>query len=231
MRYRSLIRMLCCPIRFPFKGSRRFPGGVRSSRNSDAKCSIPSFRRATDSILTKRAPRSLWNNRSVSGQRNDRITPSEYYSLRKAYKSFMAPHPSYATRKRVAPTFPHPCYAIAQDDKETTMSTSSRRTFIAASAAFSLGRVLGANDKINIGIVGIGGRGNDHIKNYAALPNARIVALCDVNQAALETGQAAAAKLTGEQPKGYDDMRKLFADKNVDAVSITTPNHWHALSD
>ena len=110
------------------------------------------------------------------------------------------------------------------------MSTSSRRTFIAASAAFSLGRVLGANDKINIGIVGIGGRGNDHIKSYATLPDARIVALCDVNQAALETGQATAKKLTGEQPKGYDDMRKLFADKDVDAVSITTPNHWHALS-
>ena len=75
------------------------------------------------------------------------------------------------------------------------MSTSSRRTFIAAGTAFSLGRVLGANDKINIGIVGIGGRGNDHIKGYATLPNARIAALCDINQAALETGQAAARKL------------------------------------
>ena len=110
------------------------------------------------------------------------------------------------------------------------MSTTSRRTFMAASAAFSLGRVLGANDKVNIGIVGIGGRGNDHIKSYATLPDARIVALCDVNQANLETGQATVKKLTGEQPKGYDDMRKLFADKSVDAVSITTPNHWHALS-
>ena len=90
--------------------------------------------------------------------------------------------------------------------------------------------MLGANDKVNIGIVGIGGRGNDHIKSYATLPDARIVALCDVNQAALETGQAAVKKLTGEQPKGYDDMRKLFADKDIDAVSITTPNHWHALS-
>jgi len=101
---------------------------------------------------------------------------------------------------------------------------------MAASAAFSLGRVLGANEKVNIGIVGIGGRGNDHLKSYATLPDARIVALCDVNQANLETGQAAVKKLAGEQPKGYDDMRKLFADKDVDAVSITTPNHWHALS-
>src|ERR1017187_8735154 len=126
------------------------------------------------------------------------------------------------TGNRLSP--PHPCYPIAQDDKETIMSTSSRRTFLAASAAFSLGGVLGANDKINIGIVGIGGRGNDHIRSYATLPGARIVALCDVNQTALETGQAAAKKLTGEQPKGYDDMRKLFADKEVDAVSVTTPD-------
>jgi len=111
------------------------------------------------------------------------------------------------------------------------MSESSRRTFLAAgAAAISLRRVLGANGRINVGIVGIGGRGNDHIKTYAPLPDARIVALCDVNQPALERGQAAVLKLTGETPKGYDDMRKMFADKDVDAVSITTPNHWHALS-
>ena len=110
------------------------------------------------------------------------------------------------------------------------MSESSRRKFLAAGAAFSLGGVLGANEKLNVGIVGIGGRGNDHIKTYATLPDARIVALCDVNQAALERGQASVLKLTGVTPKGYDDMRKMFADKGVDAVSITTPNHWHALS-
>jgi predicted dehydrogenase len=111
------------------------------------------------------------------------------------------------------------------------MSESSRRSFLAAgAAAFSLGRVLGANDRINVGIVGIGGRGNDHIKFYSTLPDARIAGLCDVNQANLEKGQAAVKTLTGEQPKGYDDMRKMFADKDIDVVSITTPNHWHALS-
>ena len=130
-------------------------------------------------------------------------------------------------RERSAPI---PVILFAEDGKQIEMSTSSRRTFIAAGAAFSLGRVLGANDKINIGIVGIGGRGNDHIRSYATLPGVRIAALCDVNQSALETGQAAALKLTSEQPKGYDDMRKLFADKDIDAVSIVTPNHWHALS-
>jgi predicted dehydrogenase len=111
------------------------------------------------------------------------------------------------------------------------MSDSSRRTFLAAgAAAFSLGRVLGANDKVNVGIIGIGGRGNDHIKAYATLPNARIAALCDVNQSNLEVGQSNVKRLTGEAPKGFDDMRKMFADKEVDVVSITTPNHWHSLA-
>src|SRR5258707_8152606 len=110
------------------------------------------------------------------------------------------------------------------------MTESSRRTFLAATTAFSLGRILGANEKINIAVIGIGGRGNDHIKEYAALPGARIAALCDIDQAALEVGIARVKTLTGEAPKGYGDMRQLFADKGVDAVSVTTPNHWHALA-
>src|SRR5437764_12112320 len=108
------------------------------------------------------------------------------------------------------------------------MTASSRRTFLAATTAFSLGRILGANDKINVAVIGVGGRGNDHIKEYAALPGARIAAVCDIDQAALEVATTRVKTLTGEQPKAYGDMRELFADKGVDAVSITTPNHWHA---
>src|SRR5213594_229853 len=105
--------------------------------------------------------------------------------------------------------------------KETRMTDSTRRSFlVTGAAAFSLGNVLGANDRVNIGIVGIGGRGNDHIKAYTAVPGARIVALCDVNQTNLEVGQATVKRLTGENPKGFDDLRKMFADKDVDAVSI-----------
>ena len=65
---------------------------------------------------------------------------------------------------------------------------------------------------------------------YANLPDANIVALCDVNQAALETGQAQVEKATGKQPKGYADMKQVFDDKSVDAVSMPLPNHWHALA-
>ncbi|MBS1854262.1 MAG: Gfo/Idh/MocA family oxidoreductase [Acidobacteria bacterium] len=110
------------------------------------------------------------------------------------------------------------------------MDATSRRRFLAGATAFSLGRIMGAGDRINIGIIGLGGRGNDHIKAYAADPGARIAAVCDIDQAALETGIARVKALSGEAPKGYGDLRELFADKNVDAVSIATPNHWHALA-
>jgi len=110
------------------------------------------------------------------------------------------------------------------------MIDSSRRTFLAGAAAFSLGHVLGANERINIGIVGAGGRGNDHIKAYAEDAGARITAICDIDQAAMETGVARVKALTGTAPKGYGDMREMFTDKNVDAVSIAAPNHWHALA-
>jgi len=91
-------------------------------------------------------------------------------------------------------------------------------------------RVMGANDRIQVGIVGLGGRGQDHIKTYLTLPEANIAALCDVNQEALERSQATVQKSTQNKPKGYTDMREVFADKNVDAVSMPLPNHWHALS-
>ena len=118
---------------------------------------------------------------------------------------------------------------------ESTTSSSSRRVFLksagAALTAASYSRVMGANDKVHVAVVGLGGRGQAHMKALIEIPNAtRIVALCDVNQAALERGQATVRKATNEDPKGYDDMRKLFEDKSVDAVSMPLPNHWHALA-
>src|SRR5437867_192813 len=110
------------------------------------------------------------------------------------------------------------------------MSLSSRRAFLATTAAFSVARALGANDKINVAVIGLGGRGTAHVNEYIKLPECRVTALCDVDQAALERATANVEKKTGQKPKGYADMRAVFADKDVDAVSIATPNHWHALA-
>jgi len=88
----------------------------------------------------------------------------------------------------------------------------------------------GANDKVNIGIIGLGGRGTAHLGIYSRLPEAHVTALCDINQAAREKAQATLLKNTGEKATEYEDMRQAFADSNVEAVSIATPNHWHALA-
>ncbi len=112
------------------------------------------------------------------------------------------------------------------------MNNTTRRTFLQASALTALAstRAWGANDRINIAVLGTGGRGRDHITQYAKLPDVNIYALCDVDQPNLERAQALARKLTGQDPKLYPDMKAVFADKEVHAVSMPLPNHWHALA-
>jgi predicted dehydrogenase len=114
------------------------------------------------------------------------------------------------------------------------MSSTPRRQFVqAAAAAIATARfpILGANDRVNLGIVGLGGRGNDHMNFYGTLDtDCRIAAVCDVNQAARERAVAKIQKEKGHQPKDYADMRTMFESKDLDAVSVATPNHWHALA-
>jgi predicted dehydrogenase len=108
----------------------------------------------------------------------------------------------------------------------------NRRMFLQTASigvAASL-RAVAANDQVNVAVVGLGGRGRNHMTEYAKLPEARIAALCDVDQAALERGIASVEKATGFKPKGYSDMRQVFDDKSIDAVSMPLPNHWHALA-
>ena len=106
----------------------------------------------------------------------------------------------------------------------------TRRFFLGAVTAAAATRVWGANDKINIAIIGLGGRGSNHLGIYTRLPESRVAVLCDVNQAAREKAQATLARGSFEKAKEYEDMRQVFADPGVDAVSIATPNHWHALA-
>ncbi|MBI3698372.1 MAG: Gfo/Idh/MocA family oxidoreductase [Acidobacteria bacterium] len=103
-----------------------------------------------------------------------------------------------------------------------------RRAFLLTSAAAL--QVRGANDRINVAVIGVGGRGTGHVREYCRLPLARVAAVCDVDQAQTERAVALAEKAQGTKPKAYTDMRKLFDDKDIDAVSIATPNHWHSLS-
>ncbi len=111
------------------------------------------------------------------------------------------------------------------------MSSMTRRSFyVGAAAALSATRVFGANDRIRVGIVGLGGRGGDHQSSYMRIPDAQVAGLCDVNQPARERAQARITKAGGAKAQEFADMREMFANPDIDAVSIATPNHWHALA-
>lgn len=103
-----------------------------------------------------------------------------------------------------------------------------RRTFIAA-GTMAL-PVLGANDRVNMAVVGVGGRGRYHVARWLANPGVTVAALCDVDTAQTERASQIVLKATGRKPKVYQDLRKLYDDKEIDAVSTANPNHWHALS-
>jgi predicted dehydrogenase len=109
-----------------------------------------------------------------------------------------------------------------------------RRNFLhtagAAAIAGAASGALGANDRPQIAVIGVGGRGTDHVREYLGQPNCRIAAVCDIDSGRLERAETLVYSKTGVKPKTYVDMRQVFDDKNVDAVSIAAPNHWHALA-
>lgn len=112
--------------------------------------------------------------------------------------------------------------------------TISRRTllkgslFTGAAALLPGSRVLGANDDIRVAVIGFNGQGMSHINTLLGARGARLVALCDVDPAVLARGVETAAK-KGVTVKTYSDVRKLMEDKEIDAITTATPNHWHSL--
>lgn len=100
----------------------------------------------------------------------------------------------------------------------------------AAMSAFSPRRVLGANDKINIAVIGIRGRGRNHMSEWPKIENVRVTHLCDVDERLFPERVAELEKAQGFKPQTVVDMRDLFDNKDIDAVSIATTDHWHALA-
>ncbi|MGJ5819591.1 Gfo/Idh/MocA family protein [Paludibaculum fermentans] len=112
---------------------------------------------------------------------------------------------------------------------------STRRTFVAGAGGVVVShlaakKAMAANDKLRIAVIGTNGRGKDHIQGIMQQPDAEVVTLCDVD---LKVGNARAEafeKKYGKKPQVVQDMRRVFDDKNIDAVTIATPNHWHSLA-
>ena len=117
------------------------------------------------------------------------------------------------------------------------MKSIDRRRFLgssgtaaAAVSAASYSRVKGANERIAVAVVGVRGRGKSHIRAYAKLPGAEVAAVVDIDQAVGEKAAAYTKQYQDRKPKEYRDLREMLKDKSIDAVSIATTNHWHALA-
>ncbi len=114
---------------------------------------------------------------------------------------------------------------------------NSRREFIKKAAlgsaglalgfsAKSYGNILGANDRINIAVLGVNGRGQAHIEGYANIPNVQVTHVCDVEKNALQSGMEQAKK-NDQDAEAVHDFREILNNKNLNAISIAMPDHWH----
>jgi predicted dehydrogenase len=101
----------------------------------------------------------------------------------------------------------------------------SRRTALTAMTAASSMRVMGANDRVGVGFVGYGLIGARHVFDFKNQADTDLVAVAETYQPRMEQGVAAC----GGKAKGYRDFRKLLDDKDVEAVVVSTPDHWHTL--
>jgi len=119
------------------------------------------------------------------------------------------------------------------------MKNSTRRSFLKSSAlassavamsARSYASVPGANDRVRVGVIGVRGMGFGHVRGYAKLNNVEVAAICDVDETIIRRRVADMEKMRLKKPDTHEDLRRMLEDKNIDAVSVATPNHWHALA-
>jgi predicted dehydrogenase len=95
-------------------------------------------------------------------------------------------------------------------------------------SARSYARILGANDRVNFAIVGLHGRGQAHLECIRQTTNSAVTHICDVDGRETPAFAAATEKAFGQAPVQHKDVRKLLESKDVDAITIATPEHWHA---
>ena len=121
------------------------------------------------------------------------------------------------------------------------MSRMTRRTFLKSSAAAagasvflsgtkSSGQVIGANDRLRIAVCGMHGRGNSHAGSYVKMKDVELAYVIDPDKKVMERAvQNYTKKAKGYTVQGLTDVRKALEDKDLDAISVATPNHWHSL--
>src|SRR5947209_9191313 len=125
-------------------------------------------------------------------------------------------------------------HAMPLSAEDTSMTRMTRRDFnktataigaAAVTPALFADRVPGANERVRLGFIGLGNRGDQVLDAFLTHKDAEVIALCDIHQPYLDF----AGKKAGGNPEQFHDYRKLLDRKDIDAVVIATPDHWHAL--
>jgi predicted dehydrogenase len=113
------------------------------------------------------------------------------------------------------------------------MTQTTRRTFLGAAGLLAFSSRLvpasSANERIRLGVIGVRGRGADLARGFAACKDAEVVTVCDIDDAAFAKPVAGVEEVSGKAPRTEKDFRRLLDDKQIDAVAVATPDHWHAL--
>ncbi|MFN8240787.1 MAG: Gfo/Idh/MocA family oxidoreductase [Bacteroidales bacterium] len=122
-----------------------------------------------------------------------------------------------------------------KEKKFLTRRSFLQKSAVGAAAAITLPNLIpssafGANDKVAVAVLGVNGRGTDHIQGFSKLEGVEVAALCDPDLVILDKRAQEFEKKYGRKVNQFQDLRKLFLDKSIDAVSVATPNHWHALA-
>lgn len=100
-------------------------------------------------------------------------------------------------------------------------------------SAKSYASIAGANDRINLAVIGIRNQGTVHLNSWCALKdshNVQVTAVCDTDEQLFAPAEKLVTEKAGTKPRADWDLRRTLEDKELDAVSIVTPNHWHALA-
>jgi predicted dehydrogenase len=108
-----------------------------------------------------------------------------------------------------------------------------RRHFLVSAAATTAAASTSwaqANDRVRVAVIGVGSRGTAHIREMLPVANAEIAALVDPDGRRTEQASQMVFEKTGKRPRIETDMRRVFDDKSIDAVTVATTNHWHALT-
>jgi len=109
---------------------------------------------------------------------------------------------------------------------QTTLAAAATVTIAGTKSS---GRVLGANEDIRVGVAGINGRGGSHISAFTGMKGVRVTHLIDVDSRLFASRAKGVEQRSGQRPQTVQDVRRALDDRNLDVLSIATPNHWHAL--